>query len=90
MHHCVGTYAEAVHYGACYVFSIRKDGAPVATLELVKSGAGVAIGQLRGPCNAEASKEVLRAVNSWLRAQRDFRFPEKRPHSALDNDEIPF
>jgi hypothetical protein len=88
MHHCAGTYAERVHSGECYVFSVRKDGAPVATLELVHSGAGVAIGQLRAPCNAKAPKEAQRAVSSWLRAQREFRFPEKRPDRLLD--EIPF
>jgi hypothetical protein len=86
LHHCAGTYARSVHSGECFFFSVRKDGAPLATLELVRSGAGVAIGQLRGACNAKAPREVVHAVNSWLRAQREFRFPEKAP---LD-DELPF
>jgi hypothetical protein len=89
LHHCVGTYAGSVHCGNCYVFSVRKEGAPIATLELVRSGAGVAIGQLRGACNAKAPKEVLRSVNSWLRAQREFRFPQNRAEVLLDDD-IPF
>jgi hypothetical protein len=89
LHHCVGTYAERIHSGECYVFSVRNDRAPIATLELVHRGSGVAIGQLRGACNAKAPKEVLRAVSSWLRAQREFRFPQKRPDSELDDD-IPF
>jgi hypothetical protein len=90
LHHCGGTYAGSVHSGACYLFSVRKDGAPIATLELVHREAGVTIGQLRGLCNAKAPKEVQRAVNSWLRAQREFRFPEKRPDRPLDDDEVPF
>lgn len=85
LHHCAGTYAAKVHTGECYVYSVRRNGAPVATLELMQRGGGVAIGQLRGPCNAKPSKEVLRAVNSWLRAQREFRIPERRP-----DDDIPF
>ena len=79
MHHCAGTYAGQVHSGDCYIFSVRKDGSPLATLQLVRGEPGVAIGQFRGPCNAKPSKEVLRAVNSWLRAQKEFRIPERRP-----------
>jgi hypothetical protein len=89
MHHCAGAYAGAVHSGTCYIFSVRKDGEPVATLELVHTGAAVAIGQLRAACNAEAPKQVLRAVNSWLRTQRNFRFPQKRLDRRLDY-ELPF
>jgi hypothetical protein len=83
LHHCAGTYADQVHSGDCYIYSVRKDRAPLATLQLVRSATGVAIGQLRGACNAKASKEVLRAVNSWLRAQRKFQFPQKRPVGLL-------
>jgi hypothetical protein len=90
LHHCVGTYAEKVHSGECYVFSVRKNGAPVATFELVQREARAAIGQLRGPCNAKAPKEVLRAVNSWLRAQRDFRFPLKELDWLFHDGDIPF
>jgi hypothetical protein len=89
LHHCGGTYARRVHSGECFIFSVRKDGAALATLELVHSGTGVAIGQVRGACNAKAPKEVLRAVNSWLRAQREFRFPQNRPDGLFDDD-IPF
>ena len=91
LHHCAGTYAGQVHSGECYIFSVRKDGAPLATLQLVRSEAGVAIGQLRGACNAKPSKEVLRLMNSWLRAQREFRIPERRPYRLIDDDDdIPF
>jgi hypothetical protein len=90
MHHCAGTYVGRIRSGECYVFSVRKDGASVATLELVQHEARAAIGQLRGPCNAKASKEVQRAVDSWLRAQKDFRFSEKGPARLLDDDDIPF
>lgn len=90
MHHCAGTYAGQVHSGDCYIFSVRKEGSPLATLELVRGKTGVAIGQLRGPCNAKPSKEVQRAVNSWLRAQREFRIPERTPERRPVDDDIPF
>ena len=89
MHHCAGTYAGRVHSGDCYIFSVRKDRAPIATLQLVRGATGVAIGQLRGACNANPSKEVLRAVTSWLRAQKEFRIPERLSDSPID-DECPF
>jgi hypothetical protein len=90
LHHCAGTYARSVHAGECFLFSVRKDGAPVATLELVRSGTGVAIGQLRGACNAKAPGNVVRAVNSWLRAQRESQFPQKRSDGLFDDDLIPW
>jgi hypothetical protein len=85
MHHCAGTYAGRVHSGDCYIFSVRKERARIATLQLVRGEVGVAIGQLRGACNVKAPREALRAVTSWLRAQREFRFPASRP-----DDDIPF
>jgi hypothetical protein len=84
MHHCAGTYVGHVQSGHCYFFSVRKDGAPLATLQLVRIEADVEIGQLRGACNAKPSKQVLGAVNSWLRAQIGFTFPESR-----SEDDIP-
>jgi hypothetical protein len=83
MHHCVGAYESRVRSGECYFFSVRKDKERVATLELLKSGAEVAIGQLRGACNREVAREVVRAVKSWLRSQREFRFPPKEPSFSL-------
>ena len=89
MHHCAGTYAGQVHSGDCYIFSVQKDGSPLATLQLARSETGVAIGQFRGRCNAKPSKEALRAVNSWLRGQREFRIPDRTPYRLIDDD-IPF
>ena len=86
LHHCGGTYVGRAHSGECYIFSVRQDGSPLATLELVGHRSGVAIRQLRGACNTKPSKEVSSAVNCWLRAQKEFRIPERRP----DDDDIPF
>ena len=87
MHHCVGTYADRVLFGASYVFSVRKDNDRIATLELIKNGASVEIGQLRGACNSQAPKDVVRAVKSWLRSQRGFRSPPNPAIIAKNNDD---
>ena len=98
MHHCVGTKCDQVRNGSVYFYSVRKRQERIATLELVKHDAGGAIGELRGPCNSQVPKEIVRAVRSWLRSQREFRFPERRivdpevfrkKRDELDN-EIPF
>jgi PcfJ-like protein len=99
LHHCVGTHADRVQFGDAYIYSVRRSCERVATLELVRSGSGVVIGELSGPCNSQVPKEVERAVKSWLRAQREFRFPlsepDRRNSSTLANvlandDDIPF
>jgi putative DNA primase/helicase len=91
LHHCVGAQGHRVQAGDAYFYSIRKDKERVATLELVRHGGGVEIGQLRGLCNSQVSKKMVRAVESWLRSQREFCFPKKRRlvDDEID-DEIPF
>jgi hypothetical protein len=80
LHHCVGSYHDLVHAGVSYLYSVRRDDVRVATLELHKSGGGVAIGQVRGACNVLPPKQVVRAVERWVRSQREFRFaPETEP-----------
>ena len=77
MHHCVGAKGDQVRHGAAYVYSVRKRNERVATLELLRSSGVIEIGELRGLCNGEVSREVVRAVKIWLRSQRQFHFPEK-------------
>jgi PcfJ-like protein len=50
MHHCAGTYGESVREGRCYIYSLRKDGARLATVELVQFEGQVNLGQIRGSC----------------------------------------
>jgi hypothetical protein len=87
MHHCVGSYAGLVHQGRAYFYSVRDGNESIATLELVRCGGSVGLGQIRGPCNGEVPNTVIRAVKAWLRSQ-----PEsltKRPH-VDEASEIPF
>jgi PcfJ-like protein len=71
MHHCVGTYTDAVQSGSLYVYSVHRDGQRVATLALARdpSSTKARLAQLRGSCNAEPPKAVTLAVQRWLRAQ---------------------
>jgi hypothetical protein len=69
MHHCVATYADRVREGACYVFSVRQSGGPVATVSLVRDGARVLIEQVRGPCNSASTAAIMTAVRQWLRTR---------------------
>jgi PcfJ-like protein len=96
MHHCAGTYGDAVKHGAIYIYSIRQNGKRLATLELVRTDKGAASNQLRGPCNTQPPKKIVSTVQRWLRApgaqqdhaQRD----RKRNIAALgdDADGVPF
>jgi hypothetical protein len=87
LHHCVGAQGDRVQAGQSYFYSIRKDKERIATLELLRDDAGAAIGQLRGPCNSQVSKKLVRAVRSWLRSQREFYFPKER---KVADDDISF
>jgi PcfJ-like protein len=77
MHHCVGTYGESVREGRCYIYSLRKDGARVATIELFQFDGRVDLGQIRGPCNSSVPREIALAVQKWFKSQKTFQLPKK-------------
>jgi hypothetical protein len=86
MHHCIGTYADAVRGGHYCVYSIRRDGERVASAGLVLRGARAELDQLRGPCNAPAPKQITATVDRWLRTQAPRREAEpeaKQPSRNL-------
>jgi PcfJ-like protein len=78
MHHCAGAYGKHVKDGTLYVYSIRRDGKRMATLALGRARGATWIDQLRGPCNAQPSKNITAAVLRWHRAQTG------PPDTALD------
>lgn len=85
MHHCAGTYANEVRGGAIYVYSIRRDGERLATLELGRNGNRPSLLQLRGPCNAQPPKEIISTVKRWLRARAPLPQQDqpRRDHEAI-------
>lgn len=69
MKHCVRTYADKVAHDHARLWSVRRDGARVATLEI---GMGrhrsplVGLWQLQGPGNGMVCREVWAAVMRWI------------------------
>jgi hypothetical protein len=68
--HCVGTYANACASGSCRVFSLRREGRRLATVELRRdSGGHWDLAQVRGKCNGVISDaRVLAAADALAQA----------------------
>lgn len=78
MHHCVGSYSREVRSGMSRIFSLRRDGRRVATVELGGIGHGrPSLYQVRGPCNAMPGREVIE-VARYLERDAKLRFAETR------------
>ena len=87
MHHCVGTYADNVTSGDCYVYSVRRDGRRIATAKIVRTVSDrPALEQIRGPCNAPVPKKIVAAVRRWLHTSS----PELERPKQAELDDIPF
>lgn len=71
MRNCVQTYGYKLTHNHSRLWSIRKHGQRIATLELARFGGDPLLGvsELRSPANADASVEVAWAVRRWLHAQ---------------------
>jgi hypothetical protein len=69
MHHCIGTYVDAVQSGGCYVYSVRQADKRIATFALVRCAVSAELSEIRGPCNAQVPEKTVAAVRRWLRAQ---------------------
>ncbi|MGI9423254.1 MAG: PcfJ domain-containing protein [Hyphomicrobiaceae bacterium] len=69
MDHCVATYASAVAQGQCRIYSVRRGGRRIATLELRWPNHRrdqPVINQLLGPSNVCVDRDVYLAVRDWL------------------------
>ena len=64
MRHCVVLYAPSCVAGQCAIFSLRRNGIRVLTVEIGLPGRGVL--QARGACNREANPSEMTVVNKWL------------------------
>lgn len=72
MENCLDQYAAHLSYGRIRVFSVRRDGRPVADVELALRSDETtmpAIAQVRGPRNRRAPPPVWQAIHAWLGAQ---------------------
>lgn len=72
MENCLDQYATHLSYGRIRVFSVRRNGRPVADFELTLRADEItmpSVAQVRGPRNRRASPAVWQAIHAWLGAQ---------------------
>lgn len=71
MQHCVGGYAYQCAQGKTHIFSIRKMGIRVATMELKKvSDISFEIVQIKGPRNSKPPEQILYLAKQLLNSYR--------------------
>lgn len=72
MQNCVDQYADRLSRDRCRLFSVRRRGSRVATLEIgphPREAGVLAISQLKTRHNLPASVEIWQAAHTWLGAQ---------------------
>ena len=71
MHNCLATYTVNVIHGVCRLYSVRCNGASVATMDVrnVQGTTIPAIAQLLARGNTKAPPEVHEAARAWLTLQ---------------------
>lgn len=72
MQHCVGGYGASIACNQTRIFSVRRDGARIATLALEPAHGGSPfpnIVELSGPRNAQVDIDVWLAARRWLHEQ---------------------
>ena len=87
MKNCVRTYGDKLTHGHARLWSVRKDGARVATLQLggSKGQPLVTIHEMKAPRNREAPPEVWQAAGRWHR-QHELFFIGDRARSNIPPD----
>ena len=72
MDNCLDQYAAHLAYGRVRIFSIRREGKPIADVELTQRSDEATmpcVSQIRGPRNRRAPPAIWQAVHAWLGAQ---------------------
>lgn len=85
MHHCVASYYRDIQTGRARIYSVRKDGRRLATVEFASLPGRVRAVQVKGVCNARPSKDVFTAADKFARCMTE---PDKalRGLSAATRD----
>lgn len=76
MHNCADQYADRLARDKCRLFSIRRRGLRMATLEIgphPREAGVLAISQLKARHNLPASSDIWQAAHTWLGAQSDIK-----------------
>ncbi len=72
MDNCLDQYAAHLAYGRVRIFSVRRQGKPIADVELTQRADEATmpcVSQIRGPRNRRAPPAIWQAVHAWLGAQ---------------------
>ncbi|HEY7977425.1 MAG TPA: hypothetical protein VID67_04465 [Rhizomicrobium sp.] len=74
LQNCLASYGDSVATGESQIWSIRKDGARIAVLEMTRRSSDPYpfIGQLFGAKNNDAPREVWLAAHRWLASQPQY------------------
>jgi hypothetical protein len=78
MQNCADQYADRIARDKCRLFSIRRRGVRVATLEIgphPREAGVLAISQLKARHNMPAAAEIWQAAHAWLATQKDLKRP---------------
>jgi hypothetical protein len=91
MQNCADQYADRLVRDKCRLFSIRRRGVRIATLEIgphPRETGVLAISQLKARHNLPASADVWRAAHIWLGAQKDLKrsLTTAPPERQFDTD----
>jgi len=90
MQNCADQYADRLSRDKCRLFSVRRRGTRLATLEIgphPREAGVLTITQLKARHNMPASAEVWQAAHAWLATQRELKrpaspvVPERRLHA---------
>lgn len=82
MHNCADQYSHRLVQDRCRLFSVRKGGQTVASLEIgphPREARTITVTQLKARYNAPAPLDVWQAVHAWLATQRGLRRPAPDP-----------
>lgn len=91
MQNCADQYSDRIARDKCRLFSVRRKGVRVATLEIgphPRETGVLAINQLKARHNMPASAEIWQAAYAWLATQREVRrqAPLVIPDRPLDGN----
>lgn len=78
MQNCADQYADRLARDKCRLFSVRRRGVRVATLEIgphPREAGVLAISQLKARHNLPATAEIWQAAHTWMGAQKELKRP---------------
>lgn len=89
MQNCADQYADRLARDKCRLFSVRRRGVRIATLEIgphPREAGVLAISQLKARHNLPATAETWQAAHTWMGAQKDLKRTSNGPQAERPFD----